>query len=282
MFVDGVGAGPADPEVNPLARVARSGVFELRSDTAFERVIRSCAEPRPERREEIANRYGVEVTGDNRAAAAEGDLIILSVKPQVVEAVLAEIAPAIDAAKLLVSIAAGVSIATLARALPAGTRIVRTMPNTPALVGAGATALARGPHASEADLTVARALFEAVGTAVVVDEPLLDGVTGLSGSGPAYVFLAIEVLADGGVKAGLPRPAAVALAAQTVLGAARLVLETGRHPGELKDMVTSPGGTTIAGVHALEARGFRAALIEAVEASARRSRELGEKVARKE
>jgi len=253
----------------------------LREGTADPEEI-VCAEPRPERREEIANRYGVEVTGDNRAAAAEGDLIILSVKPQVVEAVLAEIAPAIDAAKLLVSIAAGVSIATLARALPAGTRIVRTMPNTPALVGAGATALARGPHASEADLTVARALFEAVGTAVVVDEPLLDGVTGLSGSGPAYVFLAIEVLADGGVKAGLPRPAAVALAAQTVLGAARLVLETGRHPGELKDMVTSPGGTTIAGVHALEARGFRAALIEAVEASARRSRELGEKVARKE
>jgi len=253
----------------------------LREGTADPEEI-VCAEPRPERREEIANRYGVEVTGDNRAAAAEGDLIILSVKPQVVGAVLAEIAPAIDAAKLVVSIAAGVSIATLARALPAGTRIIRTMPNTPALVGAGATALARGPHASEADLTVARALFEAVGTVVVVEEPLLDGVTGLSGSGPAYVFLAIEALADGGVKVGLPRPAAVALAAQTVMGAARLVLETGRHPGELKDMVTSPGGTTIAGVHALEARSFRAALIEAVEASARRSRELGENAARKE
>ncbi|HVO18602.1 MAG TPA: pyrroline-5-carboxylate reductase [Anaeromyxobacter sp.] len=253
----------------------------LREGTADPEEI-VCAEPRAERREEIANRYGVEVTGDNRAAVAEGDLIILSVKPQLVESVLAEIAPAIDSAKLVVSIAAGVSLATLARALPAGTRIIRTMPNTPALVGAGATALTRGPHASEADLTVAQALFEAVGTVVVVEEPLLDGVTGLSGSGPAYVFLAIEALADGGVKVGLPRAAAVALAAQTVMGAARLVLETGRHPGDLKDMVTSPGGTTIAGVHALEARGFRAALIEAVEAAARRSRELGEKAARKE
>jgi pyrroline-5-carboxylate reductase len=253
----------------------------LREGTADPEEI-VCAEPRQERREEIANRYGVEVTGDNRAAVAEADLIILSVKPQVVEAVLAEISPAVDASKLLVSIAAGLSVATLARGLPAGTRIIRTMPNTPALVGAGATAVTRGPHATEADLTVARALFEAVGTVVVVDEPLLDGVTGLSGSGPAYVFLAIEALADGGVKAGLPRPAAVALAAQTVMGAARLVLETGRHPGELKDMVTSPGGTTIAGVQALEARGFRAALMEAVEAATRRSRELGEKSGRKE
>jgi pyrroline-5-carboxylate reductase len=252
----------------------------LREGTADPEEI-VCAEPRPERREEIANRYGVEVTGDNRAAAADGDLLVLSVKPQLVEPVLAEIAP-VAGGKLVVSIAAGVSLATLARGLPAGARIVRTMPNTPALVGAGATALTGGPHATEADLTVARALFEAVGTVVVVDEPLLDGVTGLSGSGPAYVFLAIEAMADGGVKAGLPRAVAVALAAQTVLGAARLVLETGRHPGELKDMVTSPGGTTIAGVQALEARGFRAALIEAVEAAARRSRELGEKASRKE
>jgi pyrroline-5-carboxylate reductase len=236
-----------------------------------------CSEPRPERREEIADRYGVEVTSDNRAAAALADLLVLSVKPQVMDALLAEIAPAVQAGALVVSIAAGVPIAALARRLPTGTRIIRTMPNTPALVGAGATALARGPLATDADLTVVRALFEAVGTVVVVDEPLLDAVTGLSGSGPAFVFMAIEALADGGVKAGLPRAAALSLAAQTVMGAARLVLETGKHPGDLKDQVTSPGGTTIAGLHALEARGFRAALIEAVDAAARRSRELGEK-----
>lgn len=240
-----------------------------------------CAEPRPERRGEIADRYAVEVTSDNKAAAALGDLLILSVKPQVMEALLAEIAPVVDEKKLLVSIAAGVSIASLARRLPPGTRIIRTMPNLPAVVGAGATAIARGPQATEEDATVARAIFEAVGTVVAVDEPLLDAVTGLSGSGPGFVFLAIEALADGGVKAGLPRAAALSLAAQTVLGAARLALETGKHPGELKDQVTSPGGTTIAGIHALEARGFRAALIDAVEAATRRSRELGEKAASK-
>src|SRR5512138_2068782 len=240
-----------------------------------------CAEPRPERREEIADRYGVEVTGDNRAAAALADLVVLSVKPQVMDALLTEISPALQPRALVVSIAAGVPIAALSRRLPAGTRVIRTMPNTPALVGAGATALARGPHATDADLTVARALFEAVGTAVVVDEPLLDAATGLSGSGPAFVFLAIEALADGGVKAGLPRATALTLAAQTVMGAARMVLETGRHPGELKDQVTSPAGTTIAGVATLESRGFRAALIEAVDAAARRSRELGQKAAEK-
>lgn len=253
----------------------------LRDGTAAAEEI-VCAEPRPERREEIANQYGVEVTGDNRAAAAAADLILLSVKPQVIDAVLAEIAPAVDGSKLVVSIAAGVPLAVLARRLPAGARIIRTMPNTPALVGAGATAIARGPHATDADLAAARALFEAVGSVVEVAEPLLDAVTGLSGSGPAYVFLAIEALADGGVRAGLPRAAALSLAAQTVMGAARLVLETGQHPGVLKDQVTSPGGTTIAGVQALEARSFRAALMEAVEASARRSRELGEKAAGKD
>jgi pyrroline-5-carboxylate reductase len=253
----------------------------LRDGTAAAEEI-VCAEPRPERREEIANQYGVEVTGDNRAAAAAADLILLSVKPQVIDAVLAEIAPVVDGRKLVVSIAAGVPLAVLARRLPAGARIIRTMPNTPALVGAGATAIARGPNATDADLAATRALFEAVGSVVEVAEPLLDAVTGLSGSGPAYVFLAIEALADGGVRAGLPRATALSLAAQTVMGAARLVLETGQHPAVLKDQVTSPGGTTIAGVQALEARSFRAALMEAVEASARRSRELGEKAAGKE
>jgi pyrroline-5-carboxylate reductase len=262
-----------------MAEALLKGLLRDGTATAEEIV---CAEPRPERREEIANQYGVEVTSDNRAAAAAADLILLSVKPQVIDAVLKEIAPAVDGRKLVVSIAAGVPLSALARRLAGGTRLIRTMPNTPALVGAGATAIARGPHATDADLAATRALFEAVGSVVEVEEALLDAVTGLSGSGPAYVFLAIEALADGGVKAGLPRAVAMALAAQTVMGAARLVLETGQHPGVLKDQVTSPGGTTIAGVQALEARGFRAALMEAVEAAARRSRELGEKTAGKD
>ncbi len=236
----------------------------------------TCTDARAERREEIHKRYGVQVTGDNRAAAAQADVIVLAVKPQVIDHLLEEIAPSVDARKLVISIAAGVPIAALARKLGAGVRIVRTMPNTPALVGAGATALARGPHATDADLEQALSLFEAVGVAVVVEEQHLDAVTGLSGSGPAFVFMAIEALADGGVKVGLARPVAMALAAQAVMGSAKLVLETGEHPGRLKDQVTSPGGTSIAGVHALEQHGFRAALIAAVEAATIRSRELGE------
>jgi pyrroline-5-carboxylate reductase len=236
----------------------------------------TCTDARAERREDIHERYRVQVTGDNRAAAAEADIIVLAVKPQVIEPLLDEIAPAVDAKKLVISIAAGVPIAAIAHKLGAGVRIVRTMPNTPALVGAGATALARGPHATDADLEQALSLFEAVGVAVVVEEHHLDAVTGLSGSGPAFVFMAIEALADGGVKVGLARPVAMALAAQAVMGSAKLVLETGEHPGRLKDQVTSPGGTSIAGVHALEQHGFRAALIAAVEAATKRSRELGE------
>src|SRR5512133_23525 len=240
-----------------------------------------CTDPRAERREELQKRYGVQVSADNRAAAAQADLVVLAVKPQVIDALLDEIAPAIDARKLVISIAAGVPIAAIARKLGAGVRIVRAMPNTPALVGAGAAALARGPHATEPDLEQALALFEAVGVAVVVEEHHLDAVTGLSGSGPAFVFIAIEALADGGVKVGLARPIAMALAAQAVMGSAKLVLETGEHPGRLKDQVTSPGGTSIAGVHALEQHGFRAALIAAVEAATRRSKELGELASKK-
>jgi len=155
--------------------------------------------------------------------------------------------------------------------------VVRVMPNTPALALEGMSALARGRHATPQDLDTARRLFEAVGKAVVVDEALMDAVTGLSGSGPAYVFLIVEALADGGVKMGLPRDVALALAAQTVKGAAQLVLDTGKHPGELKDMVASPGGTTIAGLHALEQGAVRAALVNAVEAATRRSQELGKR-----
>ncbi len=247
----------------------------LASGTAQEDEI-TCAEPRADRREDLRKRYGVEVSADNVATAERADIVVLSVKPQIMDLLLEEIAPAIDHRKLVVSIAAGVPIASIAGKLGAGVRIVRTMPNTPALVGAGATALARGAHATDQDLAQALSLFEAVGTAVVVDEPLLDAVTGLSGSGPAFVFLAIEALADGGVKVGLTRQVAMTLAAQTVMGAAKLVLESGEHPGRLKDQVTSPGGTAIAGVHALEQGGFRSALIAAVEVATRRSKELGQ------
>jgi pyrroline-5-carboxylate reductase len=253
----------------------------LRAGTAVQDEI-ICAEVRAERREEFTRRYGVRVTGDSRAAAAEAEIVLLSVKPQGMEALLEEIAPAIDARKLVVSIAAGVPISAIARKLGAGVRIVRTMPNTPALVGAGATALARGAHATDADLEQARALFQAVGVAMIVEEHQLDAVTGLSGSGPAFAFIAIEALADGGVKMGLARPVAMALAAQTLLGSAKLVLESGEHPGRLKDQVTSPAGTTIEGCHALEAGGFRAALIAAVEAATRRSQELGAKAGGKD
>jgi pyrroline-5-carboxylate reductase len=236
-----------------------------------------CAEPREDRRREISQRYGVRCVASNGEAVEGADVVLLSVKPQVIDAVLEEIAAEVRDAKLVISIAAGVPIASLARKLPAGARIVRTMPNTPALVGAGAAALSGGSHATPDDLALARRLLESVGTAAVVAEPLLDAVTGLSGSGPAFVYLFIEALADGGVKAGLPRAEALSLAAQTVLGAARMVLESGEHPGRLKDQVTSPGGTTIAGVHALEKAGFRGAVMDAVEAAARRSRELGER-----
>lgn len=231
---------------------------------------------RPARLEELSKAYGVRTTSDNLAAVRESDIIVLSVKPQAMLKLVTAIAPAVDDRKLLISVAAGVPMAALERALGKSARIVRAMPNTPALVGAGACALARGTHASEADVATASSIFRAVGTTTEVDENLLDAVTGLSGSGPAYIFLIIEALSDAGVKVGLPRYTALNLAAQTVLGSAKLLLETGTHPGHLKDQVTSPGGTAIAGLHTLEAGGLRTTLINAVEAATRRARELGE------
>jgi pyrroline-5-carboxylate reductase len=236
-----------------------------------------CTDRRAERGPELEKLYGVRFTSANLAAVKEAAIIVLSVKPQVMEKVLAEIGPALDASKLVISIAAGIPIAALERQVGHGVRVIRTMPNTPALVGAGATALSPGEHATDADLAQAKALFDAIGMTVVVDEPLLDAVTGLSGSGPAYIFLIIEALADGGVKCGLARAQAQALAAQTVFGSAKLLIETGEHPGRLKDQVTSPGGTAIAGLHTLEAGGLRTTLMNAVEAATNRSRELGKK-----
>jgi pyrroline-5-carboxylate reductase len=236
-----------------------------------------CTDRRSERGPELTERYGVRFTSDNLAAVREADIVILSVKPQAMNRLLDEISPALDGRKLVISIAAGVPLEAIERKVGHGVRIVRTMPNTPVLVGAGATAISPGVHATTADLAQTKALFDAVGKTVVVDEPLLDAVTGLSGSGPAYIFLIIEALADAGVKVGLDRRIAQELSAQTLLGSAKLLLETGAHPGQLKDQVTSPGGTAIAGLHTLEAGGLRTTLINAVEAATKRAHELGKK-----
>ncbi|MGQ0504834.1 MAG: pyrroline-5-carboxylate reductase [Myxococcaceae bacterium] len=235
-----------------------------------------CTVRRGERSAELKTRYGLTASTDNVAATTAADVVVLSVKPQALNKLLSQVAPAIDHRKLVISVAAGVPIAALERQLGAGARIVRAMPNTPALVGAGASALSGGEHATDADLALAAALFQSVGTTTLLEEGLLDAVTGLSGSGPAYIFLIIEALSDAGVKVGLPRYTALALAAQTVLGSAKLLIETGTHPGSLKDQVTSPGGTAIAGLHTLEAGGLRTTLINAVEAATRRAKELGE------
>ncbi|MFL5321744.1 MAG: pyrroline-5-carboxylate reductase [Myxococcaceae bacterium] len=231
---------------------------------------------RSERLEPLAKAYGVKTSLDNLAAARDADVIVLSVKPQAMGKLLTQVAPAIDHRKLVISVAAGVPIAALERKLGAGSRIIRAMPNTPALVGAGACAIAAGESATAEDLQLATALFKAVGVCVTTEENLLDAVTGLSGSGPAYIFLIIEALSDAGVKVGLPRYTALELAAQTVLGSAKLLIDTGTHPGSLKDAVTSPGGTAIAGLHTLEAGGLRTTLINAVESATRRAKELGE------
>lgn len=225
--------------------------------------------------------HGVETTQDNHELVKVADVVVLAVKPQVFDKVLGAVGSEFRGDQLLVSVAAGVPIAAMESRLPANARVVRSMPNTPATVDAGATAIAAGTHATEDDLEIARALFAAVGRVVTLDETLLDAVTGLSGSGPAYVMLMIEALADGGVKVGLHRDTALLLAAQTVYGSAKLLLETGEHPGRLKDMVTSPGGTAIAGLHTLESGGLRRTLIDAVEAATNRAGQLGEQMAAK-
>lgn len=227
-----------------------------------------------ERRDLMKRRFSVRTGSDNREAAAASTVVVLAVKPQTLNAVMKELASAL-AGKLVLSIAAGITLKHLAALAPKTARFVRIMPNTPALVRDGVSAIAFGPGVTSKDQQLARRLFEAVGKAVVVEEKLMDAVTGLSGSGPAYVFTAIEALADGGVKMGLPRSVADLLAAQTVLGAAKMVLETGELPAKLKNGVASPGGTTIAGLHRLEQGGLRAALMGAVEAAAKRSEELG-------
>ena len=232
-------------------------------------------DPRPDRLTLFRETFGVTATAVNGDAVRDADIVILAIKPQILGRVAREIAAALPVRALVVSIAAGVPISAIASQLRPDTRIVRVMPNTCVLVGAGATGIAAGPAATEGDLATVQTLFEAVGSVAQVEETLLDAVTALSGSGPAYVMLIIEALSDAGVRVGLPRYQAQALAAQTVLGSAKLLLETGAHPGVLKDQVTSPGGTAIAGLHTLEEGGLRTTLINAVVAATERSRELG-------
>ena len=236
--------------------------------------------PREERMRELREKFGVRTTLDNREAAG-ASIVVLSVKPQILSRVLEQIAVAIRPDALVISIAAGVPVAAIQSRLAPGARVVRGMPNTPALVDAAATAIASGEHARPADLEEAKRIFDAIGITVILEESQLDAVTGLSGSGPAYVFLILEALSDAGVKVGLSRRTAQLLAAQTLLGSAKMLLETNEHPGRLKDMVTSPGGTAITGLHTLEEGGIRTTLMNAVEAATKRSRELGEAMLRK-
>jgi len=218
---------------------------------------------------------GVHTSSDNKLAVRQSDVVLLCVKPQVMDEVLAEIASEVDPKRhCVISIAAGVPIARIESFLPEGTPVVRVMPNTPAQVLAGASAIALGKNSTEQHRQIAHEIFSAVGLVVDVPEKLIDAVTALSGSGPAYVFVFAEALSDAGVNLGLPRDVALKLAAQTLLGAAKMLLETDRHPAELKDMVTSPGGTTIAALAVLEQRAFRGAIIEAVTAAHQRSKEL--------
>lgn len=235
-----------------------------------------ASDPVPQARADFQRVTGAACGEANVPVVTQSDVLFLTVKPHSLPALTHEIRPHLGQQHLVVSIVAGATLARLAQDLGADRRLIRVMPNTPCLVGASASAFAVGPKAHPEDVQLIERLLNGVGRAVALPERLLDAVTGLSGSGPAYVFVMIEALSDGGVRMGLPRDVATQLAAQTVFGAAKLLLETGQHPGVLKDMVASPGGTTIAGLHALESGGVRAALIDAVEAATLRAAELGQ------
>ncbi len=227
------------------------------------------------RREYISQTYGIKVLADNIELVKRGDILILAVKPQVTQGVLKEIGPFLGPSKLIVSVVAGVAIKTISRFVKEGTRVIRTIPNTPVFVMEGAICLAAESNVPAEDLTIARAIFDPVGKTEVIEEKLMDCATGLVGSGPAYVFIMIEALADGAVRMGMSREVAQNMAAQVLYGSAKMVLESKTHPGQLKDRVASPGGTTIEGIHQLEKGGIRATLMNAVEAATRRSEALG-------
>ncbi|PLX89181.1 MAG: pyrroline-5-carboxylate reductase [Desulfuromonas sp.] len=246
----------------------------LQGEYPVDRVL--VSEPSEARREHLAEAYGVASTPDNLELVRQCEIVVLSIKPQIAEEVLEEISLEFGEDKLLVSILAGVSSAMIEGHLVGSPRVVRVMPNTPALVGEGASTISAGSNSTAEDLQLVRHLFETVGQVQMIDERQMDAATGLSGSGPAYVYTVIEALADGGVREGLRRDVAHALAVQTVVGAALMVRETGEHPAILRDRVCSPGGTAITGVSTLENKGLRTTLMEAVSAAANRSRELGQ------
>ena len=254
-----------------MARALISGVLKEKYVPANQIY---ASDHRASKAENFKKVFRIHTTTDNKKVARLCDVIILAVKPQVLEKVSREISAEVSKKKLVISLAAGVSTQRLGALLPA--RIIRTMPNVAALVSEGATGICAGASSTNADMNLATSLFNAVGKTVVLDESLMDAVTGLSASGPAYVFMMIDSLADAGVKVGLSRRDALCLSAQMVLGAAKLLIETGEHPGKLKDMVTSPGGTAIAGIATLEQGGLRTTFIKAVEAATKRSKELGE------
>jgi pyrroline-5-carboxylate reductase len=235
-----------------------------------------CSDVRAERLKAIREKYGVKSTSHNVEVVKQSDIVILAVKPQIMKQVVEEIAKHLDLSKLIISIAAGVPLDAIEACARKDLKLIRVMSNICVSVREGVSAIAGGKHALKEDLMMAKTIFDSVGKSLFIEENLLDAVTGLSGSGPAYIFLIIDALADAGVKVGLSRDDALILAPQTVLGAAKMLIETGEHPGKLKDMVTSPGGTAIAGLHTLEEGGLRTTLINAVEVATQRSKALGE------
>ena len=236
-----------------------------------------CTDVREDQLKAVKEKYGVVTMTDNIEAVKASEIVIYSVKPQIIAAVLKETAPFLDMSKLVISIAAGVPLAAIESCLNKELRLIRVMPNIAAFVKESASVLAAGGNATKDDIDLAMAIFNSMGKSIFIKENnLMDAVTGLSGSGPAYIFLIVDALADAGVKVGLSRQDALFLSTQTILGSAKLLMETKEHPGRLKDMVTSPGGTAIAGIHTLEKGGLRTTLINAVEAATQRSRELGE------
>jgi pyrroline-5-carboxylate reductase len=235
-----------------------------------------CTDVRDDQLKSVAEKYGVTTMKNNIEAVDATDIVIYAVKPQIIASVLKETSPSLDMSKLIISIAAGVPLAAIESCLQKDLRLIRVMPNIAAFVKESASVVAAGKNASEDDIETAMAIFNSMGKTIFLKENILmDAITGLSGSGPAYIFMIVDAMADAGVKVGLSRQDALYLSTQTVLGAAKLLMETQEHPGRLKDMVTSPGGTAIAGIHTLEKGGLRTTLINAVEVATERSKELG-------